>query len=750
MTFEAVLEALRVAVMIALVFVIAWCGRTLAKEDRAGLRLILIGFVLLFCASAIDLLDDYELTRSLFPFAQASITVVLEKGIGYLGGFVFLAVGFFLWLPKVHSLTQEISRRRDAEATLRQNEATLTRAQRQAKIGSWRWDLAADELISCSAEYARIHGVGTDEAKAALAARLDHVIHADDRDRLRALYERVGKEGTDYVVEYRIVRSDGELRHLLENGEVVRDQSGRVIEWTGTLQDVSEQKWGEAELRESEERLRQAMQLAKIGHCIWDSKEDRCVFCSDEYARVHGLTPDEYIARATTPEGSLNHPDDRDAYRAAIHDLRRGKAFAMEYRVVTPDGEIRHVREVAKPVFDNTGTVVQEICTIQDITEAKQSEERLRQAQKIEAVGQLTGGVAHDFNNLLAVIHGNAELLADSAEADAPLVRSILHASARGAELTQRLLAFSRQQPLRPRAIELADLVAGMSGLLERTLGETIAVETKVQAGLWTASADPGQVENAILNLAINARDAMQSGGKLTIECANARLDGAYAVQNPEAVPGDYVLLKVRDTGTGMPPEARARVFEPFFTTKEVGQGSGLGLSMVYGFAKQSDGHITIESEEGRGTAVKLYLPRTETVPASANAGKSDEVPLGRGEVVLVVEDDPDVRELAVAMLESLGYRVVAVPEAASGRAVLEREANIDLLLSDVVLPGGTSGPEFVEAARQIYPDLKVIFMSGYTAEADNPDGILGSDRVLLNKPFRRNQLAKVLRAALD
>ncbi len=377
-------------------------------------------------------------------------------------------------------------------------------------------------------------------------------------------------------------------------------------------------------------------------------------------------------------------------------------------------------------------------------------EAQLHQAEKLNAIGQLTGGIAHDFNNLLAVIGNSAEFLQDEPGHDHDLVRTILRATNRGAELTHRLLAFSRRQPLRTKSIALATLVEGMSDLLRRTLGETIEVGTIAEPDLWPVAADPGQVENAFLNLSINARDAMPGGGKLLIECRNIHLDEAYVAENTEASVGDFVILTVTDNGFGMTDDVRAHAFEPFFTTKEVGKGSGLGLSMIYGFAKQSGGHVDIYSEEGRGTAVKLYLPRDETVAPEVGGNEKTEAPGGRGEAVLVIEDNPAVRELAVKMLMTLGYRATDVPDVTAARAALDSRQKFDLMLSDVVLPGGMSGPEFAEEVRARFPDLKIIFMSGYPAEAAKRNGFLGSDRVLLNKPFRRSQLAKALRDALD
>ncbi|HUS55122.1 MAG TPA: ATP-binding protein [Thermohalobaculum sp.] len=369
----------------------------------------------------------------------------------------------------------------------------------------------------------------------------------------------------------------------------------------------------------------------------------------------------------------------------------------------------------------------------------------------MEAVGQLTGGVAHDFNNLLAVIGGNVELLEDDPKNNPALTAPIIRAVKRGAELTQRLLAFSRKQPLRPQVIAPGELVAGLSDLLSRALGETVEFATSAAPNLWSALADPGQVENALLNLALNARDAMPNGGKLTVECSNTQLEKASLADIFDAEAGDYVVLAVSDNGTGMTEDVKAHAFEPFFTTKEVGEGSGLGLSMVYGFAKQSGGHVSIYSEIGKGTTVKLYLPRAVVAGQTMSVSEGEDIiPRGQGEVILVIEDHPDVRDLAVLMLESLGYQVIDIGDVAGAHMVLANNTPVDLILSDVVLPGGISGLQFAEDARVTYPGIKIIFMSGYPAEAATRNGFLRSDDILLNKPFERRHLATTLRAALD
>ena len=576
--------------------------------------------------------------------------------------------------------------------------------------------------------------------------------HPDDLgENLRLFNEAISGARDTYTLDKRFIRKNGESIYCSVSVQCVRDQQGNPDYFLALVQDLSDRKQAEEALRVSEDRLKQAIQLSGLGYVVWDAVEDKCIYCSEEYARIHGTSIEDYLARSSDLEGELlfTHPDDRESVRAGLKALRAGRDFDMEYRVITPSGETRYVHEVAKPIFDRTGAVVWEHATAQDITKQKQIEEQLRQSQKMEAVGQLTGGVAHDVNNLLAVIMGNTEILMRQLGRQERSLDTIFKATKRGAELTHRLLAFSRQQPLRPQVIDLGALVSGMSDLLSRSLGETVEIEVQTDPDLRNALADPGQVENALLNLALNARDAMPSGGKLTIECSNIRLGESYVAENPETSAGDYVVLAVSDEGTGMITEVQAHVFEPFFTTKEVGEGSGLGLSMVYGFARQSGGQVTIYSEPGRGTTVKLYLPQANTPLRHGAAVQEQEVPLGRGELLLLIEDDPEVRALAMEMVQDLGYRVIDVPDAASAQAVLAAGETVDLVLSDVILPGGTSGPEFAEHARATYPGLKIIFMSGYPAEAAKRNGFLGSDQVLLNKPFQMDQLAKALRQAL-
>jgi CheY-like chemotaxis protein len=369
----------------------------------------------------------------------------------------------------------------------------------------------------------------------------------------------------------------------------------------------------------------------------------------------------------------------------------------------------------------------------------------------MEAVGHMTGGVAHDFNNLLQVIRGNLELVIRSLEdreEDAQRVRNALRGADRAGQLTRQLLAFARRQPLEPKVINLGRLVTDMAEMLRRTLGESVEVETVIAGGLWNTLADPAQVESAILNLAINARDAMGPGGRLTIEITNAVLDEAYTRQDPDLEAGQYVLLAVSDTGHGMAPETVAKVFEPFFTTKGEEKGTGLGLSMVYGFVKQSRGHIQIYSEVGQGTTVKIYLPRSHTAEPAAEPAPAGSL-RGRSEVILVVEDDDLVRASVVGMLRELGYSCLHVADGAAGLEVLRQGAKIDLLFTDVVMPGPVKARDLADEAQRLRPGLPVLFTSGYTDNAIVHHGRLDPGVQLISKPYAREDLARRLRALL-
>ena len=385
--------------------------------------------------------------------------------------------------------------------------------------------------------------------------------------------------------------------------------------------------------------------------------------------------------------------------------------------------------------------------------EIEATETQVRQAQKMEAVGQLTGGVAHDFNNILTVITGTIEILADAVR-DRPhlaqITNLIASAAARGAELTQHLLAFARRQPLQPRSTDVNALIIDAARLLRPTLGEQIEIESMLSPDSAPALIDPSQLSTAILNLALNARDAMPEGGKLTLETRNVVLDADYASMNSDVKPGNYVMIAVSDTGEGIPANLIEKVFEPFFTTKDVGKGSGLGLSMVYGFVKQSNGHIKIYSEEGHGTTVKLYLPQAADVASVAEAVVADVSGFERGDKsILIVEDDALVREYVVTQIGSLGYKTLAASNAAEALAIINGPETIDLLFTDVIIPGGMNGRQLALAAVKQRPELKILYTSGYTENAIVHHGRLDAGVLLLAKPYLSSDLARMIRTAL-
>ena len=415
-----------------------------------------------------------------------------------------------------------------------------------------------------------------------------------------------------------------------------------------------------------------------------------------------------------------------------------------------PNGE-RIWETIHVPVRNEHGRIDRIVGSARDVTEREQAEEQLRRAQRMEAIGHLTGGVAHDFNNLLQVIRGNLELIAPDLaghEAATHRLKSALHGADRAAQLTRQLLAFARRQPLEPKVVNLGRMMEDMADMLRRTLGESVQVETIVEDGLWNTLADPAQVESALLNLAINARDAMPGGGRLSIAVSNAVLDSSWADGDSDVEPGQYVLVAVSDSGHGMTPDIVARVFEPFFTTKGEEKGTGLGLSMVYGFVKQSDGHVQILSEPGRGTTVKLFLPRThqdETLAEPPLPGPLE----GRSEVVLVVEDDDLVRASSVGLLRDLGYDCLHASDGAAALETLRAGVKVDLLFTDVVMPGPVQSRDLAREAQRLRPGLPVLFTSGYTEDAIVHDGRLDAGVQLLSKPYSRDELARKVRGLL-
>jgi PAS domain S-box-containing protein len=515
-------------------------------------------------------------------------------------------------------------------------------------------------------------------------------------------------------------------------------------------------------MRQSEERFRLMVEHAPEAIVIFDVESGLFVEVNSKASELFGLSREQLLQTGPMGLSPPTQPDGGNSVELSgplIAAALAGEARTFEWVHLHASGAPLEceVRLLHLPHPEHRW-IRGSILDIRDRKRAQRENERLSsqlaQAQKMQAIGHLTGGVAHDFNNLLTVIGGGLEMMKLDSHADASF-RSYgqlaLDACHRAAALTQRLLAFSRQQPLRPRATDIEQLVRGMEGLLRRTLGETIQIEVVCAADLWLCEVDPGQLESALLNLSINARDAMPRGGRLTIDACNLALDASAVQGDEELTPGDYVRVSVTDDGSGIAPEILSQVFEPFFTTKSVGKGSGLGLSMVYGFAKQSRGHVKISSELGRGTTVRLLLPRSARTTAAQPAPNAGQRILrGRQELVLVVEDDASVRMLAVELLQQLGYRTLAASEAAPALRLVTDTPGISLLLADMVLPGGTNGAELARAVRRLRPGLPVLFMSGYTESAVIHNGRLDEGVRLLEKPFSTSALAVAVRRALD
>jgi PAS domain S-box-containing protein len=555
------------------------------------------------------------------------------------------------------------------------------------------------------------------------------------------------------------LQMSGEWRHLVKDGRIIdvelagygldfRQRQAALV----VARDITESKRAAQALKESEASARGVLDAALDAYVRMD-QDGRITEWNLMAERVFGWTRDEAMEKPLTE--ILIPPEQREAHRQGLKRyLATGEGPMLNRRIevhaLRRDGGRLPVEITILAVTTESGKAFGAF--LRDLTEKKRAEAQLLHAQKLEAVGRLTGGVAHDFNNLLTVIIGNLELAAPRAAHDPHLAEAIkdaLAAGERGAALTYRLLAFSRQQALQPVRTDLNEIVVGMLSLLKRTLGEDIEIEARLGDKLWPELADKSQVENALLNLAINARDAMPEGGKLTIETRNTTLDTEYAAGQEEVMAGDYVMLAVSDTGTGMTPEIAQQAIDPFFTTKEVGKGSGLGLSMIFGFAKQSRGHLKIYSESGHGTTVKLYLPRAQAARQQAPPPELASAEEGGSETVLVVEDEEAVRKLVIANLKRLGYRTLEAADAVQAEAILKGDEPIDLLFTDVILPGGKTGRQLADEGRALRPAMRVLFTSGYTQNSITHQGTLDPGVKLLSKPYRREELARKVRQAL-
>ena len=655
----------------------------------------------------------------------------------------------------------DITERRMAEAALHGSEKrfrTVTEALPQL-IWTCLPDGRCDYLSRQWVEY-----TGIPEVEQLGLEWLDLVVHPDDRERVFEQWKGAVAGRHVYDIEYRIRRHDGSYRWFKTRATPLRDRSGRTLQWFGTatdIEDLVQARELQGRLRDELEQLVQSRTLERDR--IWNVSMDLLLVADIDGAWLSvnpawtatlGWQESELVGQSYA---WLVHPEDRAKTAAEIASLAGGnKTQRFENRFRHKQGGYRTLSWMATPENRRIYAVARDVTAEREAAESlRHAEEALRQAQKMDAIGQLTGGIAHDFNNLLQGIIGSLEIARRQLDdASAPTVSSHLDdamtAATRAAELTHRLLAFARRQSLEYKSVCINDLIDSMMPLLARTLGPQIRVEYMPQTDLWPARCDVGQLESALLNLSLNARDAMPQGGVLRIATANRVVDAELAAQHPGKKPGEYVSLTVSDNGSGMTPDVVSRAFDPFFTTKPIGQGTGLGLSMIYGFAKQSGGHVWLDSIPGEGTTVQLCLPRDVERPEPSSAAVSveeaatgaDETPEGRGETILVVEDNEAVRLLVTAVLRELGYSTLEAHDGETALPILESAAHIDLMISDVGLPG-MNGRQLAEIARELRPDLPVLFATGYAAGATVRGDFLDTNMAMVSKPFTLEELAQ-------
>jgi PAS domain S-box-containing protein len=677
---------------------------------------------------------SFDLELDLITLRQRSLSVrVIGEAVRDASGRVARVQGALL----------DVTERKRAERTLRLSEERFRNVARATADTIWDWDLGTDAMWWGDGMQT-LFGYAPDELEPGSQSWTAR-IHPDDRQRVHdSIHGVIDGGGELWSAEYRFMRRDGSFATVLDRGFVIHDAAGSALRMVGGMTDLTDR-------RAAEDRLRQQAALLDESQdsIIVRDLDERVQYWNRGAERMFGWSAQEAVGRSLSELQMVNASGTGAARTALMTTGKVAATFVQRHK----DGSPVSVEGRWTLVRDAQGEPTAVFGVGTDVTARLELEAQLQQARRLEAVGQLTGGVAHDFNNLLTVILGNADLLAEQL-ADQPLLLPLAEmtrtAAERGAELTQRLLAFARRQALQPLAVDAHQLMAAMDALLRRTLPENIELELVRGAGLWSALVDPVQLESAVLNLVLNARDAMAQGGKITLETANASIDQEYADRHADVLPGQYVLLSVSDTGDGMTPAQLARAFEPFFTTKGVGKGSGLGLSMVYGFVKQSRGHVKLYSEPGHGTTARLYLPRAEGPPEVVAAPVTADRDFRGTATVLVVEDDPLVRRHARDVLIGLGYQVTVADNGVAALAIVEQRGDIDLLFTDVVMPGGINGRELADAALTLRPALKVLYTSGYTENAIVHHGRLDRGVQLLPKPYRSVDLARKVHAVLN
>ena len=566
---------------------------------------------------------------------------------------------------------------------------------------------------------------------------------------VETVYPDFFRSGVCRNVNVTCVLKDGAQRNGLMSCLGEFDEAGRIKNTIVVMQDVTREKATEAALRQSEQRFRGSFDAA--GHGMALASPDGRLMAVNPVLCTLLRSEEASLKRESLQD--LVDPADRPILLNNVGRILAGEleSAQMELRFPCSNGDFVWGLTSISIVRDTSGIVAHFVVQIVDLTLRRKTEERLKNARKMEAIGQLTGGIAHDFNNLLQVIIGNLQLVQDELSSDTSqsCAQEALEAASRGVELTKQLLAFSRRQSLEPETVSINRMIKSMSAIIQRTVGETIQFKADLMEVDAAISVDLSQLEAALLNLAINCRDAMPNGGRLTVQTRSVYLNDTYAARHQDVVPGHYVLISVEDTGTGIPAEMLENVLEPFFTTKNSAEASGLGLSMAYGFIRQSGGHVDVTSEVGKGTSIKLYLPRIDVDPLTGTVEPGADTDRASPKTVLVVEDQEDVRKVAVGFLKSFGYRVLEAEDGIIAMGILQAQPEIDLLFTDIVMPGGMNGLDLSQAACALNPDLKVIHASGY------PQGVLPPEQIeqigdsLLMKPYHKDQLLAALEQVL-
>jgi len=717
--------------------------------QRGGFDLILADYKL----PSFDGMAALALARSMapdIPFILLSGTLGEERAVEALktGATDYLLKDRLSRLgPSVRRALREAAQRREqrqAEAALRVSQERLALALEASEIGVWSWD-TDDDRFECDERVPELFGGAPGDSWSDLGSFLARV-YEDDRDRVESKLLDAKSHESEFQFEFRLLAVDDKIRHIATRGQFLPNQVGQSNRAIGACWDVTDEK-----REEQQRRLLSTVLESAVNAVLIADAEGRINWVNAAFTDLTGYSPEEVVGQNPRILKSGKH--DEAFYRKMWDTISRGNTWHGQLVNRRKNGSLYTEEMTILPVLGVYGAIASFVCIKRDVTLEVDLARQLHQVQRLEAVGQLAGGVAHDFNNLLTIISGNAELaLGDLPPQDptAEALCEIMEASRRAAGLTRQLLAFSRKQILQPRVLDLNVLVAGTEKMLRRLIGEDVALHTQLQPNLGVIKADPGQLEQILMNLAVNARDAMPQGGELTFETENVDIHETYpGLGGVQVHSGRYVRLTVADTGQGIDEEARSHIFEPFFTTKEKGKGTGLGLSTVYGIVKQSGGYIWVESEPGKGTSFMVYFPQVDSAPEQLRPHTTASV-TGGGETILVVEDDSNLLKLAGSILKRGGYDVLTAGNGAEALQLLEAHPQtIHLLVTDVVMPG-MSGRVLSDRMRTLRSAIRVLYTSGYTDDSIVHHGVLEAGTNLLEKPYSQNALLGAVRRVLD